>query len=263
MARRPCCENMGLKKGPWTPEEDRILVSYIQQFGHANWRALPKQAGLQRCGKSCRLRWTNYLRPDIKRGNFSKEEEDTIIKLHHNLGNRWSSIAAQLPGRTDNEIKNFWHTHLKKKLIKQSNSTCSSSTDHHHELLARLHPMMINNARTSSSSTSNATAVLTATATTSANAMVVHTTHHHQHHYYKYSTTTTSTAFDPKFQISSSLNSGNGNNGQMIENNNYIDDDEDDVMNEDMNDFWYKLFVKAGETTTAAAPVPPALADFG
>ncbi|KAG8370415.1 hypothetical protein BUALT_Bualt14G0114500 [Buddleja alternifolia] len=107
---------MGLKKGPWSPEEDQILVSHIQQYGHGNWRALPKQAGLLRCGKSCRLRWTNYLRPDIKRGNFTREEEETIINLHEMLGNRWSAIAAKIPGRTDNEIKNVWHTHLKKKI---------------------------------------------------------------------------------------------------------------------------------------------------
>ncbi|KAE7997821.1 hypothetical protein FH972_002422 [Carpinus fangiana] len=123
MVRAPCCEKMGLKKGPWTSEEDQILINYIQQYGHGNWRALPKQAGLLRCGKSCRLRWINYLRPDIKRGNFSREEEDTIINLHEMLGNRWSAIAAKLPGRTDNEIKNVWHTHLKKRLKHHEEAT--------------------------------------------------------------------------------------------------------------------------------------------
>ncbi|KAE8693228.1 Transcription factor MYB51 [Hibiscus syriacus] len=118
MGRSPCCdETTGLKKGPWTPEEDNNLVKYIHENGHGSWRALPKLAGLNRCGKSCRLRWTNYLRPDIKRGKFSQEEEQTILNLHSVLGNKWSAIASHLPGRTDNEIKNFWNTHLKKKLI--------------------------------------------------------------------------------------------------------------------------------------------------
>ncbi|PSS32255.1 Transcription factor like [Actinidia chinensis var. chinensis] len=110
-------ENVGLKKGPWTPEEDQKLINYIQKHGHGSWRALPKLAGLNRCGKSCRLRWTNYLRPNIKRGNFSDEEEQTIINLHAIVGNKWSAIATHLPGRTDNEIKNFWNSHLRKKLL--------------------------------------------------------------------------------------------------------------------------------------------------
>lgn len=117
MGRAPCCEKKGLKKGPWTPEEDEKLVEYINNHGHGSWRSLPNLAGLLRCGKSCRLRWTNYLRPDIKRGPFTVEEEKLVIQLHAILGNRWAAIASQLPGRTDNEIKNLWNTHLKKRLL--------------------------------------------------------------------------------------------------------------------------------------------------
>lgn len=118
MGRSPCCDKNGLKKGPWTPEEDQKLFDYIQKHGYGNWRVLPKNAGLQRCGKSCRLRWTNYLRPDIKRGRFTLEEEETIIQLHSILGNKWSAIASRLPGRTDNEIKNYWNTHIRKRLLR-------------------------------------------------------------------------------------------------------------------------------------------------
>ncbi|XP_050369764.1 transcription factor MYB80 isoform X2 [Argentina anserina] len=116
MGRIPCCEKDNVKRGQWTPEEDNKLSSYIAQHGTRNWRLIPKNAGLQRCGKSCRLRWTNYLRPDLKHGQFSDAEEQTIVKLHSVVGNRWSLIAAQLPGRTDNDVKNHWNTKLKKKL---------------------------------------------------------------------------------------------------------------------------------------------------
>ncbi|KAL4566939.1 hypothetical protein LXL04_031065 [Taraxacum kok-saghyz] len=116
MGRIPCCEKESVKKGQWTPEEDHKLSSYIAQHGTRNWRLIPKNAGLQRCGKSCRLRWTNYLRPDLKHGQFSDTEEQIIVRLHSVLGNRWSVIAAQLPGRTDNDVKNHWNTKLKKKL---------------------------------------------------------------------------------------------------------------------------------------------------
>ncbi|CAL5081380.1 unnamed protein product [Urochloa decumbens] len=118
MGRQPCCDKVGLKKGPWTAAEDQKLVSFLLNNGQCCWRAVPKLAGLLRCGKSCRLRWTNYLRPDLKRGLLSEEEEKMVIHLHAELGNRWSKIASHLPGRTDNEIKNHWNTHIKKKLKK-------------------------------------------------------------------------------------------------------------------------------------------------
>ncbi|OAY35232.1 myb-related protein 308 [Manihot esculenta] len=116
MGRSPCCEKEHTNKGAWTKEEDERLINYIKLHGEGCWRSLPKAAGLLRCGKSCRLRWINYLRPDLKRGNFTEEEDELIIKLHSLLGNKWSLIAARLPGRTDNEIKNYWNTHIKRKL---------------------------------------------------------------------------------------------------------------------------------------------------
>ncbi|KAL6878204.1 hypothetical protein ACP4OV_012374 [Aristida adscensionis] len=116
MGRKPCCPKQGLNRGAWTAMEDDILVSYIKNHGEGKWGCLPKRAGLKRCGKSCRLRWLNYLRPGIKRGNISDDEEELIIRLHSLLGNRWSLIAGRLPGRTDNEIKNYWNTTLSKKV---------------------------------------------------------------------------------------------------------------------------------------------------
>ncbi|WCJ32081.1 myb domain protein 84 [Euphorbia peplus] len=118
MGRAPCCDKANVKKGPWSPEEDATLKSYIEENGTGgNWIALPQKIGLKRCGKSCRLRWLNYLRPNIKHGGFSEEEDNIICSLYINIGSRWSIIAAQLPGRTDNDIKNYWNTRLKKKLL--------------------------------------------------------------------------------------------------------------------------------------------------
>ncbi|XVF82547.1 hypothetical protein PTKIN_Ptkin16aG0058700 [Pterospermum kingtungense] len=116
---------MVLKRGAWSLEEDQKLTSYISRFGIWNWSEIPNHAGLSRTSKSCRLRWVNYLRPGIKRGNISKEEEETIVKLHSVLGNRWAAIAAKLPQRTDNEIKNFWKTRMKK----QKNESLSGESD--------------------------------------------------------------------------------------------------------------------------------------
>ncbi|KAJ6806518.1 myb-related protein 306 isoform X1 [Iris pallida] len=181
MGRPPCCDKVGIKKGPWTPEEDIILVSYIQEHGPGNWRSVPTNtgklisryihiilifvdfsqsffaglfSGLMRCSKSCRLRWTNYLRPGIKRGNFTQHEEGMIIHLQALLGNRWAAIASYLPQRTDNDIKNYWNTHLKKKIKKYQTSvgsymtssgsgsgsgsgSATSTASHHQELTPR------------------------------------------------------------------------------------------------------------------------------
>ncbi|GAU37413.1 hypothetical protein TSUD_361180 [Trifolium subterraneum] len=128
MGRAPCCAKVGLQKGPWTTKEDALLTKYVQAHGEGKWKSLPKKAGLLRCGKSCRLRWMNYLRPNIKRGNITPDEDDLLIRLHSLLGNRWSLIAGRLPGRTDNEIKNYWNTHLLKK-IQRNQQKCDVTTD--------------------------------------------------------------------------------------------------------------------------------------
>ncbi|PKA57588.1 Transcription factor RAX3 [Apostasia shenzhenica] len=155
MGRAPCCDKASVKKGPWSPEEDGKLKAYIEEHGTGgNWIALPHKIGLNRCGKSCRLRWLNYLRPNIKHGGFSEEEDMIICNLYVSIGSRWSIIAAQLPGRTDNDIKNYWNTKLKKKLlgssvpqlqeqyngrVEQSSKTLSSSAMERLQLHMQLH----------------------------------------------------------------------------------------------------------------------------
>ncbi|KAJ7949019.1 Myb transcription factor [Quillaja saponaria] len=139
MGGHSCCSKQKVKRGLWSPEEDEKLIKHITNHGHQSWSSVPRLAGLQRCGKSCRLRWVNYLRPDLKRGSFSAEEEQIIIDVHRILGNRWAQIAKHLPGRTDNEVKNFWNSCVKKKLI--SNGLDPKT----HNLISNSH----NNQRTS------------------------------------------------------------------------------------------------------------------
>ncbi|KAL4340537.1 hypothetical protein GQ457_08G014950 [Hibiscus cannabinus] len=112
--------SLSVRKGAWTEKEDFLLKKCIEKYGEGKWRKVPSRAGLNRCQKSCRLRWTNYLNPDIKRGAFAADEVDLIIRLHKLLGNRWSLIAGRLPGRTANDVKNYFNTHLLKKKVTPS-----------------------------------------------------------------------------------------------------------------------------------------------
>ncbi|CAL5396582.1 unnamed protein product [Camellia sinensis] len=118
-------EEFELRRGPWTPEEDNLLIHYITCHGEGRWNLLAKSAGLKRNGKSCRLRWLNYLKPDIKRGNLTPQEQLLILELHSKWGNRWSKIAQHLHGRTDNEIKNYWRTRVQKQ-ARQLKIECNS-----------------------------------------------------------------------------------------------------------------------------------------
>ncbi|GFP90588.1 transcription factor wer [Phtheirospermum japonicum] len=119
-----------LNRGAWTADEDRKLAEAIAINGAKQWTTIAAKAELNRCSKSCRLRWMNYLRPNIKRGAMSDQEEDLIIRLQKLLGNRWSLIAGRLPGRTDNEIKNYWNCHLSKRKLDPGALVAGISTPH-------------------------------------------------------------------------------------------------------------------------------------
>ncbi|KAG5578635.1 hypothetical protein H5410_058769 [Solanum commersonii] len=128
-----------MRRGPWTEEEDVQLLFYVKLFGDRRWDFLAKVSGLKRTGKSCRLRWVNYLNPDLKHGKMTPQEERLVLEFHSKWGNRWSRIARKIPGRTDNEIKNYWRTHMRKKAQEQrrkssiSPSSSSSSSITHEE----------------------------------------------------------------------------------------------------------------------------------
>ncbi|CAN0912087.1 MYB-like transcription factor EOBII [Linum grandiflorum] len=170
-----------VRKGPWTMEEDLILINYIANHGEGVWNSLAKAAGLKRTGKSCRLRWLNYLRPDVRRGNITPDEQLLIMDLHSKWGNRWSKIAKHLPGRTDNEIKNYWRTRIQKHL---------KQADHHHHQQQQRFPsgigldQMTSMGREPSDSNNNTNQQVSAdTMEIDYSPPASHHYHHHHHHH--------------------------------------------------------------------------------
>nr|WRO64718.1 MYB transcription factor protein [Rosa persica] len=94
---RACNNNLGVRKGAWTREEDDLLRHCMKTHGEEKWHQVPSKAGLNRCRKSCRLRWLNYLKPNIKRGGFTEDETDLIFRLHKLLGNSLYPLNKRAP----------------------------------------------------------------------------------------------------------------------------------------------------------------------
>ncbi|KAE8682813.1 Transcription factor RAX2 [Hibiscus syriacus] len=128
MGKAPCCDKANVKRGSWSPDEDDTLRNYLQKHGTGgSWIALPRKAGLKRCGKSCRLRWLNYLRPDIKHGRFTDEEDNIICSLYNSIGSRQVNFNM-----------NHWNSNLKKRLSSAKTNTSTSSVPVEAEALAHL-----------------------------------------------------------------------------------------------------------------------------
>jgi hypothetical protein len=104
-----------LLKGSWTGEEDRIIIEWVNQNGAKNWGALAEKLP-GRISKQCRERWHNHLCPNVNKMEWTPEEDAILIEHQKLWGNKWSKIAALLPGRTDNSVKNRWNSSLKRRL---------------------------------------------------------------------------------------------------------------------------------------------------
>lgn len=97
-----------LVKSHWTEEEDDALTRVIRRLGVGNWSVVASYVP-GRIGKQCRERWVNHLKPGLRVGDWTEEEDAKLLEIHEELGNAWSLIASRLPGRTENTVKNRFH----------------------------------------------------------------------------------------------------------------------------------------------------------